>query len=390
MTNSEFVVTEHQAKRAGLHWDLRFEIPKSKMWASFAVRKGVPLNPGTKVLAVRTHDHKRDEALLTGKIESGYGAGTFKEWDRGKCIIHKYSTAHMAIEFKGKKVKGIYHLVNIGVADKNFKGEQYFLFKGKVVSEIMGMASRIPSRGVATDTEIGSSYDTSDPLPWSLAENYPDMSGGGGMQTRLPPADTSEVESSDEEEDKATHKKLPWSISEGEKIMNDYALIATFTAMKGFFTQKAVGEYLLVALKDTKNNSFVLLQFYGRLKDDMYIVGIIASESPDDDVLEQELDQLRYHSQVKILEDKLPISVNFGNKITVKFKKSSKYVGNQIELFDDSRLDRGYMIAKTKMKKGFEPAQQFKIGADAGEMNQFKKMRAFAVSRLKTIMKQKN
>ena len=172
MTRSEFVVTEHKAKRAGLHWDLRFEIPKSKMWASFAVRKGVPLKPGTKVLAVRTHDHKRDEALLTGKLDTGYGAGTFKEWDRGKCIIHKYSIRHMSIEFKGKKVKGLYHLINTGVADKNFKGEQYFLFKGKVVKEIMGMKEPIPSMGTREDTEEGQPEETGTKLPWSNISEY--------------------------------------------------------------------------------------------------------------------------------------------------------------------------------------------------------------------------
>lgn len=170
MTKSEFVVTEHKAKRAGLHWDLRFQMPKSKLWASFAVRKGVPLNPGQKVLAVRTHDHQKDEALLTGELESGYGAGTFKEWDRGKCIIHKYSSAHMAIEFKGKKVKGIYHLVNIGVKDKNFDGQQYWLFKGKVVQEGTGMVERIPTCGEKSEVEQDDEELETPPLKWSLSK----------------------------------------------------------------------------------------------------------------------------------------------------------------------------------------------------------------------------
>lgn len=170
MKSSEFVVTEHHAKKAGLHFDLRFEIPKSKMWASFAVRKGVPLSPGVKVLAVRTHDHKRDEALLTGTLKSGYGAGIFKEWDRGKCIIHKYSVSHISIEFKGKKLKGLYHLINIGVTDKNFKGLQYFLFKGKIISESTGMISRIPSCGEGEDTEQGFDEQICKKLPWSITE----------------------------------------------------------------------------------------------------------------------------------------------------------------------------------------------------------------------------
>ncbi|HUU87767.1 MAG TPA: DNA polymerase ligase N-terminal domain-containing protein [Candidatus Glassbacteria bacterium] len=359
MSNSEFVVTEHHAKRAGLHWDLRFEMPKSKLWASFAVRKGVPLSPGKKVLAVKTHDHKRDEALLTGKIESGYGAGTLKEWDRGQCVIHKYSPAHVAIEFKGKKIKGMYHLINIGIKDKNFEGQQYWLFKGKALNE------------------------------WSLPENYPDR-GSAGMFGRVPPDETSEVEMPDEDSDKQQIEKLPWSISEAEKVMKDYAIIAQYQAMKGFFTKKIVGEYLILGIKDNKNDTFVLLQFHDRFKDNMYLVSIVGNGSPDDDVLEGEIDKLRYHSQIKILEDKIPIAVSFGNKITLKFKKVSKYLGSSLELNQDSRLPEGYMIAKVKMKQGFEPAQQYKIGSGAMDfdLNLAKKMRAFTSSRLKAIMKQ--
>lgn len=353
MTQSEFVVTEHKAKRAGLHWDLRFKMPKSNMWASFAVRKGVPLKPGTKVLAVRTHDHKRDEALLTGKIESGYGAGTFKEWDRGKCKIHKYSPAHMAIEFQGKKVKGLYHLVDVGVVDKEFKGKQYFLFKGKSVNE-GGMISRIPSGGEGEDVEQGYAYQTGKRLPWSKAK-----------------------------------KSI---LSEEVKTMKDYALIARFKAIKGFFKKSVAGEYLVVAIKDSKNDTFIVFQFFGHIKNDMYVVGIVGSmESPDDEVLEEGLDGLRYHAQVDILEDKVPISVDFKNKITVKFKKPSKYIGRSMVLSQDSRLEQGYFIAQVKVKKGFEPAQQYKLGAGASssDNNTIKKMRAFTSSRLGALMKRR-
>ena len=75
MTPSEFVIMKHEAKRAGLHYDLRFKMPKSNMWDSYAVRKGVPTEPGKKVLAVKTTLHSRKEALLTGNIKDGYGAG---------------------------------------------------------------------------------------------------------------------------------------------------------------------------------------------------------------------------------------------------------------------------------------------------------------------------
>jgi len=153
-TKSQFIVVEHKAKKAGLHFDLRFKMPKSQNWASFAVRKGVPLKPGVRVLAVKTHDHSKKEALMTGKIESGYGAGTLKKWDGGSCTILKYSSANMAIDFKGSKVKGIYYLINTGVMDKSkYKKAQYMLFKGKLTTESSGMISRIPSRGMIDDVE---------------------------------------------------------------------------------------------------------------------------------------------------------------------------------------------------------------------------------------------
>jgi len=129
--SSEFVVMEHEAKKAGKHFDLRFKIPGSDNWASFAVRKGVPEKTGQKVLAVRTHDHSRKEALFTGEIKSGYGAGTLKKWDSGKCDILKYKSSSMSIIFKGSKIKGLYHLVSTGVIDKEYKKQQYLLFKGK-------------------------------------------------------------------------------------------------------------------------------------------------------------------------------------------------------------------------------------------------------------------
>jgi bifunctional non-homologous end joining protein LigD len=100
---------------------------------SFAVRKGIPLEPGTRVLAVRTHDHTKEEALFLGTIKDGYGAGRLKKWDDGDCIIHKFGPGHIAIEFKGRKVKGLYHLISTGVVNKGeYKRQQYMLFKGKI------------------------------------------------------------------------------------------------------------------------------------------------------------------------------------------------------------------------------------------------------------------
>lgn len=189
-TNSYFVIMKHQAKRAGLHYDLRFKMPNSNMWASFAVRKGIPSSPGQKVLAVRTHDHSRSEALFTGKIKEGYGAGKLTKWDGGSCIILKYTTGSMSIEFKGSKIKGVYHLINTGVMDKKFDKEQYMLFKGKVTTENLGLG---PIQG---DSEQGG--------------------GGCGMGSRIPPGDTQEVELGDEDADKQQVKPLKWAVGKSK------------------------------------------------------------------------------------------------------------------------------------------------------------------------------
>ena len=118
---------------------------------------------------------------------------------------------------------------------------QYWLFKGKVISE-----------------------------------TYPDTMGIG-MNTRLPPSDTVEVESSDEKEDITKHKKLPWSIAEGERVMTDKAMIAKLTTMKGFFKKTPSGEYLIIALHDSKENTFIALQFLQHVNSDLYVVGIVGA-----------------------------------------------------------------------------------------------------------------
>ena len=165
--NSRFIIVKHDAKKARLHYDLRFKMPKSKNWMSFAVRKGVPTEPGKKVLAVRTHDHDEKEALFLGIIKDGYGAGKLTKVDDGQCVIHKFSPSHHIIEFKGKKFKGIYHLINTGVFNKReYKKQHYLLFKGSVVNEWMGMISRIPGLW-ADEVESSASYIEGPKLPWS-------------------------------------------------------------------------------------------------------------------------------------------------------------------------------------------------------------------------------
>jgi len=190
MSPTRFVVMKHEAERAGLHYDLRFRIPGSNMWASFAVRKGIPLEQGVKVLAVRTEDHTEKGALITGTIGSGYGKGKLTKWDGGYCDVEKYTTSHIILNFRGNKIKGIYHLLNTKyvltkVSDSK-EGQSYMLFKGKVVQE-----------------------------------NY--ENDNAGMNSRVPPNMTSEEEMSDEEADEQQSKPLPWSMG-GNNVVNKISI----------------------------------------------------------------------------------------------------------------------------------------------------------------------
>jgi hypothetical protein len=224
MTPSRFVVMKHEAERAGLHFDLRFKIPGSHMWASFAVRKGVPLEEGVKVLAIRTEDHSEKGALLTGKIGSGYGKGRLTKWDWGYCDVEKYSTTHIVLNCRGNKVKGIYHLLNTRytltkVSDSEDK-QSYMLFKGKVVKEVADMM-------------------------------------GGGMSSRNPPAETEEVEVNDDIADKEQKKSLPWS-----KGGNNIVKTLSIKELQSFLEMQEVS--LLIDNEEMKNIHQNIMDFFSK------------------------------------------------------------------------------------------------------------------------------
>ena len=135
---AEFILVEHKALKRGLHWDLRFQIPNSENWASFAMNEMPPIEPGKRIYMPRTTDHSREQALYVGKIPEGeYGAGTLKKIDGGKCEILKYSNAHIVVNFKGKKLNGIYHFINTATfgRNRNYSKKLYVFFKGKIKEE---------------------------------------------------------------------------------------------------------------------------------------------------------------------------------------------------------------------------------------------------------------
>lgn len=128
---AKYIVIKHEAKKRGIHHDIRFEKPNSRKWASFATTKKdteLPTKPGKRITLVRTHDHNEKEATFTGEIKSGYGAGTLKKVDSGKCDIEKFSNSHIVVNFDGDKLNGKYHFVNTKTFGKSEENKNIFIF----------------------------------------------------------------------------------------------------------------------------------------------------------------------------------------------------------------------------------------------------------------------
>src|SRR5881398_3412154 len=104
-----FVVQRHQAR--SLHYDFRLE--RDGVLASWAVPKGVPLEPGDQRLAVHVEDHPLDYATFEGEIPKGqYGAGTVEIWDRGTYeLVEEKRDGGLTVRLHGKRLDGTWTLV---------------------------------------------------------------------------------------------------------------------------------------------------------------------------------------------------------------------------------------------------------------------------------------
>jgi bifunctional non-homologous end joining protein LigD len=104
-----FVVQRHDARR--LHYDFRLE--RDGALASWAVPKGIPLEPGQRNLAVHVEDHPLDYAGFEGEIPQGqYGAGQVEIWDKGTYeLVEEKKDGGLTVRLEGERLQGTWALV---------------------------------------------------------------------------------------------------------------------------------------------------------------------------------------------------------------------------------------------------------------------------------------
>jgi bifunctional non-homologous end joining protein LigD len=120
-----FVVQRHDARR--LHYDFRLE--RNGALASWAVPKGVPVEPGARSLAVHVEDHPLEYAAFHGEIPKGqYGGGTVEIFDHGTYeLVEEKRNGQLTVVLHGERLRGRFTLVP---AHLDGKEENWLLIKG--------------------------------------------------------------------------------------------------------------------------------------------------------------------------------------------------------------------------------------------------------------------
>ena len=121
---NKFVIQEHHALRAGLHYDLRIEHDcVLKSWATRKIPDLVKDNV-RKISLFQTPDHSLDWFSFEGEITDVYGKGKVGIWDKGNVDIIKWNR-NIIVEFFGNKLIGKYAIVPMT------KEGQYLMLRSK-------------------------------------------------------------------------------------------------------------------------------------------------------------------------------------------------------------------------------------------------------------------
>ena len=125
--NRTFVIQEHDAEKAGLHWDLRFECqgdtsdyddmrpetnePRGtgdRVLRSFVVPKHRLPEIDEKLLVIQTEDHPWDYRNFEGFIEQGYGKGPVKLIHCGEIEVPIFRDTKIEFWYQDK-LYNLYH-----------------------------------------------------------------------------------------------------------------------------------------------------------------------------------------------------------------------------------------------------------------------------------------
>ena len=115
-----YMVHRHDAKRAGLHYDLRLE--DDGVLKSWAIPKGMPKSG--KHLAIQTPDHDLSYGKWEGTIKSGYGAGDVKIDTSGTYKTLSKDAKKWKFEILSGKYKGVWTLTK-------WENDKWFIIRNK-------------------------------------------------------------------------------------------------------------------------------------------------------------------------------------------------------------------------------------------------------------------
>jgi bifunctional non-homologous end joining protein LigD len=108
-----FVIQEHHAR--AMHWDLRLE--RDGLLPSWALPKGLPIDPKDNHLAVHTEDHPIEYLDFAGDIPEGeYGGGSMRVWDHGTYEPIEWTDRKVVVALHGRRSEGRYALFQTGRA----------------------------------------------------------------------------------------------------------------------------------------------------------------------------------------------------------------------------------------------------------------------------------